>query len=623
MNSSFLFPRLPLLLFSGWLISSGVVYAEESKPAINSPSAIAFESLEQMDELVELGMPALALRLLKLEQQHWPIYSPDWYAFEQKHIILLFAIDNWQAIVDRTVSLLLKAQPGKQITVEISQWFMSQQIIARLKLHQPEKALWLLRAMLWNAEKPVTDSDLIALWRRLIIRAYLLMNADGDAQKALLRYQQDYRGNYLNLNKEWRLLQARVLLRLKRPEEVISLLSEPEFHIVKALRLVASVRAYPNTVSLYVKDAEKQLAGKKLSREEVWAYTYVLYEAVRRSNDLIKTSFALKNLLKLGRPRSAMGEEFFVGSDELWKLYESIGNQAGNRSRLLIGDDAAWYDKAGELQKKKPEEALGLYTVLAFNAGNAKKRQLAHKEIVNMLVNDADGLELVNQLYLNGTRISRANSLPAEVRYRLVDYALSKSDITLAARLMQDLVQAPDGQDVFDWKMRKSRVLMLEGRYEAGESTLTQAIKEQKQLTSDQMDHYLQVVFDVQTVKRHKQALKLFDLLKDEWLTDKVRLELLFWKAESYFVLNEFERSAWMYLKSALLAEKIQYDLWAQSARYKAAGALTKAALYDDAQKIYSELMSFAATESKKAVIKQELQQLRLLRNAEKSRQSK
>jgi hypothetical protein len=303
-------------------------------------------------------------------------------------------------------------------------------------------------------------------------------------------------------------------------------------------------------------------------------------------------------------------------------LYENIGNKISNRLKLLMGDDLAWYNKAGELQKNKPDEAIGLYTVLAFKASDIKKRQLAHRDIVNLLAKNADGLEVINQLYLKGTRISSADSLPVEVRYRLVDYALSKSDITLAARLMQNLEHAPDGQNVFEWQMRKSRVLILEGKYEAGENALTDAIKKHKQLTSEQMDHFLQVVFDIQTVKRHQQALKLFDLLKDEWLTDKIRLELFFWKAESRYALQQFDRAAWLYLRSALLADKIQYVLWAQSARFKAADSLTKAGLYDDAQKIYSELLDVATAESRKAVIKQEIQHLRLLRNAEKRKQS-
>jgi hypothetical protein len=631
MKSSFKLLRLFSSLLLVWFIALSYAYAEEPKSTIQSP--VVFQSLEQMDELVELGMPALALRLLKQEQQHWPIYSPDWYAFEQKHIVLLSAVDDWQSVITRTETLLTNAKPGEQITEEISRWFISQQIVAWLKLRQPEKALSQLRALLWNADNPVNDSDLIALWRRLVVRAYLLMNADADAQQALLRYRQDYGNNHLNLNHDWRLLQARVLLRLKRPDEVIDLLQEPESHIEKALRLVAAIRARPKNTSLYVKEIEKKLAERNLDknrtaekilrREEVWAYRYVLYEAALSNKDFLKASITLRDLLAMGHSHPALGEEFSVGGDDLWKLYESVGNKIGNRLKLLLGDDVSWYDKASELQEKQPDEALGLYTVLAFNARDKSKQQLAHKEIVALLVKNADGLELVNQLYLHGSKISSVKSLPLEVRYRLVDYALSKGDITLAARLMQSLQQPPEGQNVFDWRMRKARVLILEGKYEAGEKVLTKTINENTKLIPEQMDHFLQVVFDVQTVERHKQALRLFDLLKEDWLNDKIRLELFFWRAESYFALKQYGQASWLYLKSALMADRVQYGLWAESARFKAAGSLTKAGLYDDAQKIYTELLSYAGTESKKSVIKQKLQHIRLLRNTEKSNAEK
>ena len=110
-----------------------------------------FQSLAQMDELVNLGLPALALRLLSLEQAKWPTYSPDWYAFEHKRISLLSQLENWQGIIKRTELLLKDAVPGQQITAKISQWFITQQIIARLRLGQAEQALSQLRNLLWQS----------------------------------------------------------------------------------------------------------------------------------------------------------------------------------------------------------------------------------------------------------------------------------------------------------------------------------------------------------------------------------------------------------------------------------------------------------------------------------------
>lgn len=624
------------LLFMSGLVAMGGALAEEAslpvdvsvpeKPAQPQPqdkSSLAFSSLEQMDELATLGMPALALHLLSKEQKRLSLYSPQWYSFERKRIVLLSAVENWQAIIDRTDKVLKEAKPGKQINEQISQWFMSQKIIALLQLRQPEKALSETRKLLWSTNKINAASSPIALWRRLVIRAYLLMHADDDAQTALQRYQQDYSQNHNNLNEDWRMLQARTMLRTHRPEEVIMLLADTESEIGQALRLVAAVRARPDYASLYVKEAETAMAGSKLSRAELWSYRYVLYEAALQQKNLLKTSKALQDLLALGNPYSALGEEFYVSGDELWQLYEDIGNSIGNRSNLLLGNDIAWYNKANKLQENKPVEALGLYSVLAFNAHDKTKQEMAHKEIVGLLVKDVNGLELINQLYLNGSRISSTDSLPVEVRYSLVDYALSKSDIKLAARLMKSLQRPPEGEDVFKWQMRKARVLILEGSYEQGEHVLKQAVAENEQLSLEQIDQFLQVIFDLQAVQRHSQAIEFIDSLKEEWLNDDIRRELFFWKAESLYALEQYAGAAWLYLRSAMIADQTQSELWAQSARFKAAGTLVKAGLYDDAQTMYTELLRFIASDSRKAYIKQEIQQIRLLRNAEKTKHKK
>lgn len=623
-----------LLLLGGLVLPCGIQAKEANDPA-NSPTAanttqpqlknkssLAFYSLEQMDELARLGMPALALRLSTQQQQRWPMYSPQWYAFERKRISLLAVIENWQAIIDSADKLLKNVVPGKQITGQIRQWFITQQIIARLQLRQPEKALSQVRKLLWNPDNVNADSRPVALWRRLVVRAYLLMHADDDAQSALLRYQQDYSHNNNNLNEDWRILQARTLLRIHRPEEVITLLADSVSEIEQALRLVAAIRARPDHASLYVKQAETAMVETKLSRAELWSYRYVLYEAALHKKNLLQTSKALQNLLALGNPYSGLGEEFYVSGDDLWQLFESIGNTTGNRLKLLLGDDFAWYNKASELQQSQPIEALGLYSVLVFNAHDKTSQALAHKEIVGLLEKDVNGLELINQLYLKGSRISSIDSLPIEVRYSLVDYALSKGDIKLAARLMQSLQQPPAGQDMFEWQMRKARVLIMEGSYDQGEHVLRTAVAENEQLSSERIDQLIQVVFDLQAVQRHQQAIEFIDSLKEEWLDDDIRRELFFWKAESSYVLGQYASAAWLYLKSAMVADQTQSELWAQSARFKAAGSLVKAGLYDDAQTLYTELLRLIASDSRKAFIKQEIQQIRLLRNAEKTSQS-
>ena len=108
--------------------------------------------------------------------------------------------------------------------------------------------------------------------------------------------------------------------------------------------------------------------------------------------------------------------------------------------------------------------------------------------------------------------------------------------------------------------------------------------------------------------------------LKVEWLNVDLQREIFFWKAESLFALEDYAGAAWLYLRSAMMADQTESALWAQSARFKAAGALVKAGLYDDAQTMYTELLRFIASDSRKALIKQHIQQIRLLRNAEEKK---
>ncbi len=622
---------LPLLLVALW---TPPTYAEQATqpPSLETvfeleladETPVAFQSLAQMDELVQLGMPALALRLLNQEQQNQPIYSSEWYAFERKRITLLSALEDWQGMIERIDVLLHEADSAHQISIHITRWFSTQQIMARLRLGQAEQALAQLRTLLWQSSRANLDlnySDMVALWRRLVIRAYLAMNADHDAQIALLRYQHDYSRDHRNLNMDWRLLQARSLLRTGRAEETMALLVDSPLHIAQALRLLAGLRAHPDKAGQYAQQAQTSLGQEKMNAGEIWAYRYVLYQAYLSQEKLSAATEVLKELLVQREAHAFMGEEFNVSSDNLWQLYQSIGRALGNRSKLLLGDDLAWYKKAGELQKKNQTvEALSLYAVLAFNAHDIEKKQTAHKEIVALLANDKNGLELVNQLYLHTTKITSLKSLPLEVRYSLLDYALSKSDTKLAVRLMQSVRQPPQGQEVFAWEMRKARVMILEGAYAQGEAVLATTVKQTEQISPAQLDQFLQVIFDLQAVGRHVQVLVLLNSLKPEWLDQALHRELFFWKAESYAALEQYERAAWSYLKSAQLADETEVPMWAQSARFNAAGVLVKSRLYDDARLIYNGLMPVTASDSRKAAIRQQLQHIRLLRNAEKNR---
>ncbi len=596
-------------------------------------SAIAFQSLAQLDEMVALGMSSLALRLLDDEQKRWPEYSPDWYAFENKRMVLLADSGRWQQLLTRSNALLAKAVSGKQITERISQWFIGQQVVAHLQLKQPEAALQKARLLLWNQPGGVDNAATNVVLRQLIVRAYLQLDDVIDARKALQKYQQDYAATNIANGEEWKLLQARVLLRTSRYKEVISLLADSSDDVAKALSMLASVRANPKAAYSVVKAAEAELAANErrlkvkkpkadakppLSKNEVWAYNYVIYEREQLMHHRGKACIALERMLALGHSANVLDSASPVDADDLWQLYEAIGQATGNENKLLVGDDAGWGSLARKIHSKSPIRASGLYAVLALNAHAAKTRDMAYRELLDLVSRNDNGMEIISRLYLDSPRIQKLEMLPEDVRFRLVDYTLTSGQIGLAARLMLSLQEPPEDKNPFAWRMRKARVLVLEGDYAAGVNVLRQAVEKLTKLDSAMLDQYLQVVFDLQAVEQHEAALALFALMKYEWLDAKYQRELYFWKAESNYALKRYAQSAWLYLMSARAVDPTMSDPWSQSARFKAADALTKARLFDDAYTMYDELLAMTANKTRRTWIRQAMQQIELLRNAEK-----
>ena len=184
---------------------------------------------------------------------------------------------------------------------------------------------------------------------------------------------------------------------------------------------------------------------------------------------------------------------------------------------------------------------------------------------------------------------------------------------------MKSLEEPPEGKTLFDWRMRTARVLILQGEYAQSENLIRKTFSEKPKITPAELDRYIQVVFDFQTVQQHQQAIKLFDLLYIDGLDEKLKREIYFWKAESYFSLEKYDSAALFYLQSARAVTGAENDLWAQSARFKAGKALMLAGIYYDAEKVYTELLLITTSENRKALIEQNLQKIRLLKSAVKS----
>ncbi len=581
--------------------------------------SVTFKSLAQMNELIELGVPALALSLLEDEQKKRPAFSADWYAFEYKRILLMAALERWNEIVERTQWLFDTAKREKHITRKIRLWFETQQVIARLQLKQSEQALNQLQHLLWSTRPEHRDPSLPAVWRRLVIRAYLQLQADDDARRALVKYERDYQTDKSNI--DWVLLQAQVLLRTHRPHQAIQLLEQVTVENavdIEALLLIAKLQNEPKNSTKINQQMREQLDGQVLSQYARWAYSYVAYLASKNLSDNSAKISNLEAMLSLGIEYPLFEDNYQVTADDLWEAYNKQGLITANNNGLLFGNDEQWQKLSDQLINKEPEKALALNAALVLHTDKFATRQQQHTAIVEIIERRKNGLELINQLYLHSNKVTDVNVLPDEVRYRLVDYALSEGSYYEAATIMSSLKEPPQGKTLFDWRMRKARVLILQGEYKQSEDLIRKTFAEKPTITRAELDRFIQVVFDFQTVQQHQQAIKLFDLVSLENLDEKLKREIYFWKAESYFSLEKYDRAALFYLDSARAVAEAEHDLWGQSARFKAGKALMQARIYDDAKKVFADLLIVTASDSRKGIINQNLQKIRLLKTVNK-----
>ena len=610
------------------LTSSAASWAEQktvpkasSQVTVDKKQTVVFESLAQMNELINLGVPALALSLLDDEQDKRPEFTADWYAFEYKRIILLSRLERWQKLIERTQWLFKTAAAERHITRKIRLWFETQEVIARLQLKQSDKALAQLQDMLWRSTAKDRDPSLPSVWRRLIIRTYLQMQLDDDARKALVKYEQDYETSEEDI--DWILLQSQVLLKTDRPKQAIQVLQHESLQgevDINALLLIAQLQSEPKNADKIYKKMRGQLDGQILTKSERWAKSYVAYLAAITLENKPAQIANLESMLSLDIKHPVFEDNHQVSADDLWGLYSQQGLLIANKKGLLFGNDKAWQKLSDKLVKNKPEKALQLNAALVLHTESFSSKQYQHKTIVEILEKRKNGLELINNLYLHSNKVADVSVLPDEVRYRLVDHALSEGQYFEAATLMKSLKEPPAGKTAFDWRMRKSRVLILQGEYDVSEALIRKTFKEQNKITHEELDRYIQVLFDFQTVQQHERAIRLFDLLYIKGLSEKLKREIYFWKAESFFSLAQYDYAALFYLKSARAVTDGANDLWAQSARFKAGGALLLAKIYDDAEKVYKELLVITDSETRAALINQNLQKIRLLKSALESK---
>jgi len=567
---------------------------------LNAPSpasAADDDTLERIRVLTKGGATQLALNLLD-QFQPAADQTESWMQWEKQRYALYRAQRSWSQLAERAAS------PPAGLPPEFVHWAKTEAARAHLNASDAPGARRVLRDLLWREQG---SRDERAKWRQLVIRSYLIENNVSDAHTALQQYRADFQAN----SPAWYELEATILIRAGKPQEAYAFIGANKTHNGQLLALLAGLQSGelpPATVLKRANRLAEETRNKPALNHQAWL---LVAEAAARANDPLRRMYALERALTDAREHAAPDALLAANADDLWQAYDHYAEALGNEARLLVGNDAAWLEKAESYKRDDAQQARAFYAFLLGHAG-LESRKLAQQRLVDSLIEDGRA-EVLRALFSASRRYPDLESVPEYARYRLADQALADFDITFAARLMQGLETPPAGEDPDGWALRRARVLIYAGDQRGALQLLSGILADKKTLDDAFAERYVQVLFDLQAADQHTQAIMLFKELFKLVNNPRIQRESLYWTADSKAALGEHKQAAELYLRSAIYQHPTGGDMWGQTARYHAAEELGKAGLTQDARLVYQALLRHADDAKQRAVIERNIQQLWLI----------
>ncbi len=563
----------------------------------------ANQQLDSLKVISSAGAPFLTLKMLDQAQPGIDEDLYEWILWEQERYQILNEWKQWNVLLVRIEGL------PKDLPQQFLQQAATYQIRAYIALGQNRTARKLLRKQLWSVD--AASSSEYKSWRQLVIETYLNERLIDDARVSMLRFQQDFEAQ----DTDWILLRARVLMQTERYEETIALLSSRLDWQSLFMKLLAEFRNHQHDAQTLWDLAKKRIDSIKDDPEQLasyWSIAAIAAQSISPEKEVI----ALE--ARLGLDATDKINLYKIDADQLWQAYFSYAELVGNRSELLVGDDQSWLDLARNALKNSPVKARSLLAYLMIESKQVEIRQQAAVLFLKTLDLQQESKKILfDQLFNQSKQFADAQSIPVEIRFQLVDLALKQANIIEATRLMSGLDSIPQDAREFDWILRQARVLLLGGKLKQGDQKLDELITRYAEPNKQDTDHVLQILFDLQTLKADELAIRHFRQLMNLAIEPIQRREILFWMADSFKALKQYERAALLYLQSAMFSGAESMDPWAQTARFSAAESLQKAGLVDDARRVYQSLLDITKEPARRSVLRHNIQQLWLTQSVE------
>ncbi|MEM7293308.1 MAG: hypothetical protein AAF420_07940, partial [Pseudomonadota bacterium] len=513
-------------------------------------------TLAQIQQIAKSGTPGLALTLLDKQHPNVEQGFDEWFRWSKARTEILTQWRSWE----RAEKHLRNLPDG--LPEPLRRWAQSQRAWLLLELSEGARAREVLRDLIWREGGRDEDPTEIALWRRLIIRSYLVEDKIVDAATAMHRYQQDF----ASTQPQWLALRARILLRQGTPQAVLELSPEAQAKLPVSLRMLAELRSgVANPLSVY--DHAISLARAETTaiqdRPRFWL---IAAEASAQREDAAGHIEALEQAILAAGGNFGADKLFFASPHALWRAYRQYGVELANSEQLLVGDDVAWLnavlrsvDGGAYLRSK------GLLAAMSEVATSEARREQAQVQLAQVINQEYGNWDIAAYLFSDPLLFPSFLHVPPAVRDVLVEEALARGDVVKASELLATLPL--DGREkAFDNQLRRARVLVMGGRVSEGREQLDRILDDQLFLAPDQLDKYMQILFDLQSAEQHEVALGLFSRLeKERQLPSERRRELFYWIAESHSRQGQFDKAALYYMRSATYTRPDGADLWGQS----------------------------------------------------------
>jgi hypothetical protein len=540
--------------------------------------------LDRVDALVAGGAPALALRLL--EQAGMPPPS-SWEAYERRRLQIHRSMKNADAIAARIAALPADAPPS------LRPYALALLAEATIEAGDAEEAHRILASI--ETSGGSRPSHLVAR-----LAALELDRGRPHEAQALLD-----RAGAGTSSEEIEAVRAEIELRAGRPRAALARASalgtSPD---ARLLALTAALRAKARPPGEVLVEAQR-IAQAKESGPALRRGGWLLRaEAARRGGQLVREIGSLEQAL--GLPDAGRHAYLSASGADLWAAYRRLAEAVGRGAGLRPGDARAWLAQAGTYAPEEGHYARAVYAYVAVADATEALRETAHARLADSLL-AAGHAGVLDALYPVSTRAS----LPAPARRRLLDAALARGDFKQAVALMDGL-PPPSEEALPHWMLRRARVLLLAGyRHEA--LVALSGLLDGPRFDEEFAGAYLQVLFDLQTLGLHQEALVLMEAVFERADNPRMRRELLYWQADSLTALGRHAEAAERYLRSASHDGALSSDPWGQAARFHAAEALGRARLVSDARSVYASLLIHTTDPARRAAIEQQMQQLWLI----------